>query len=86
MTRDDVEVFDVFTQDLCHAIGDIHVRSTVRTIATNVIFFVEFIRNGVEVGIFGNRLMERRIEDGNARCIWEQFFSDIEPDDVRRNV
>lgn len=86
MASDDIEIFDIFTEDLCHAIGDVHMRSTVSAIAADMIFSIIFIRYGIEVGVFWDRLMEGRIEYGDAGGVGEEFFRNFQPNDVGGHV
>ena len=55
-------------------------------VAADVVFRVEFVGNGVEVGVLGNRLVEGRVEDGNVGNARQELLCDVEADDVRRDV
>ena len=67
MTGDNARVIDVETEDFAHALRHIAVACTVESIATNVVFLVKFVGNGIEIGIVGHGTMERIIKDTDLR-------------------
>lgn len=67
VAADDVHVLDVAAQEVREAVRDELMGRAVRAVTADVVFRVEFVGNRIEIGVFGDCLMERRVEDGDVR-------------------
>ena len=67
MTGDNLRVVDLKTEDFTHAFGDITMTCAVETIATHVVFLIEFVGNGIEISIVGHSAVECIVKDTNLR-------------------
>ena len=86
VARNDVEIFDVFAEDFGQTIGDELVGRAVGAVAADVLIGVEAVGNRVEIGVFGDGLVERCVEDGDVGNAGKQFLCDFEADDVCGDV
>ena len=88
MAGDDVQLFNRFVQNFRSFLSHIEVAGTVRAVATYAVFFVQAVRQGIEVRFFRHGLVERGVEHGNVLIFQMregfQRFSDT--DQVRRVV
>ncbi len=61
---DDVYFFYRLVQHFCCFLRHVEVAGAMRAVAANAVLFVQFVRQGVEVGLFRHGLMERGIKYG----------------------
>ena len=88
MAGDDVQLFNRFVQNFRGFLSHIEVAGAVRAVATYAVFFVQAVRQGIEVRFFRHGLMERGVEHGNVLVfqIREGFQGFCDTDQVRRVV
>ena len=75
MQREDVGLVASKAAQLSIAVRDIAVRSTVKTVATHAMLFVQPIGDRVDVGVFGKSVMKGRVEDGDLRERRSEIFA-----------
>ena len=62
VASDDVQLINRFVQHFCRFLSDEEVAGTVRAVTTNAVFFVQAVRQSIEVRLFRHSLMERGVE------------------------
>lgn len=72
MAGDDSLRFDVAPEILAHALRYISVAGSVKTVTANVVFRIQVIGNGIEIGIVGHRAMECVVEHADLRRLRHQ--------------
>ena len=66
VASDDVQFINRFVQHFCRFLSYEEVAGTVRAVTTNAVFFVQAVRQGVEVRFFRHSLMERSVKHSHV--------------------
>ena len=88
MAGDDVQFFNRLVQHFCGFLSHIVVAGAVETVTTYAVFFVQAVRQGIQVRLFRHSLMERGVEHCNVLFFQfrEGFQRFSNPDQVSRVV
>ena len=84
--NDHAQVFFVFTEETGGFIRNVAVAGTVRAVATQAVFFIQFMWNSVGVGMFRHGLVEGGVEYDNVRQTFENALCGTQTQEVRRVV
>ncbi|EFC87067.1 hypothetical protein NEIMUCOT_06525 [Neisseria mucosa ATCC 25996] len=80
------QVFFVFTEETGGFIRNVAVAGTVRAVATQAVFFIQFMRDRVCVGMFRHGLVEGGVEYDNVGQTFENALCGTQTQEVRRVV
>ena len=80
------QIFFVFTEETGGFIRNVAVAGTVRAVATQAVFFIQFMWNSVGVGMFRHGLVEGGVEYDNVRQAFENGLCSAQTQEVRRVV
>jgi len=83
MAGDNLCLFRGLAENFYHLAGNIAMRCSVRTVAADMLLFHHFIRNGVNICLFGHGLMESRIKYEHLRNIRHNLCTAFDSHEVR---
>ena len=84
MTGDKTQIAHVLTHHFGCLLGNVFMGSTMKTITTQAVFDVHFVRQAIQICYSGHGLMEGRIENSYLRCIIHQAHTGLDAVQVRR--
>src|SRR5690554_2191478 len=82
MTCDELQILQILAKHLCSSLRNVLMACAVKSVLSDMIFLVQFIRKSIKESFFRHGLMECCIENSHHGCIRHQFLAGIDSDDV----